>query len=558
MGQRTSAQLEERYHVQKVKLGEGSFASVWRGVDRQNGSVVAIKHMEKRRLRSLTPVKREISILQACKNKNIIGLHETFEDEACIFIVLEYCDGGDFGDKVSERGLELTEGEAADWVSQMCSAVEALHSRDVCHRDIKPDNFMVSLAGSPGSILLKLSDMGLAISLPRGHLLTEKCGTAVFMAPEQHLLPHSLGYGLPADIWATGVSMYMVMFGGRPPFFNSLGQLDHKLIMDAHVDFTEAVATGILGMDTGLRFSDEARRLCSFMLQREPGHRPPATDVAGMSSAWFANTGLARQTSVTSVTPSRGSFSSFGSWPEAGADLFAHSFLSPVVPPSTPIPAVQVKAHSNELLKVQAENHAFLKRCSQTQEQNQILQERCNQFTGENQALLERCNQAEARASARDEQLLKMTSLCEQLQEAANRSKYEAPNIQLFVEAEGERPQEPTDLSEGERAREPTDRSDIFFQDEPMELHEALCQDLQRQLVVVEAEVQAQEHRAERAEAEVADMAERLELAKAQSQQLSAQCEELHESLSAKAAELTKRRRRSFFACLRLSGQRKS
>eukprot|EP00930_Biecheleria_cincta_P076717 TRINITY_DN63936_c0_g1_i1.p1 TRINITY_DN63936_c0_g1~~TRINITY_DN63936_c0_g1_i1.p1 ORF type:complete len:359 (-),score=72.58 TRINITY_DN63936_c0_g1_i1:36-998(-) len=320
-------------------------------------------------------------------------------------------------------------------------------------------------------------------------------------------------------------------------------------------------------MDTSLRFSDEARRLCSLMLQREPGHRPPAKDVAGMSSAWFANTGHARSRSLshTGITASRGSFSSFGSWPEATGDLLAHSWLSPTVQASAPMPAVQVKDPSPELLKVKAENQALLKRC--------------NQVTGENQTLLDRCNQAEARclkleedvatrdtcASAREEQFLKMTSLCQQLQEAANQSKYEAPNLFPFAEAEVERSKSERHVDSAlVHFQESTDLSDIVYhQDEPpepTELHvaEALCQDLRRQLEAVEAEAKAQEHRAERAETEVADMGEKLELARAQCQQLSAQCEELHESLSAKAAELTKRRKTSFFACLRLSGQRKS
>merc|ERR1719199_710104 len=102
--------------------------------------------------------------MQAAKHVNITQLHGTFEDNQSIYLALEYCDGGDFGDKVKERGMGLREEEAADWMAQICAAIAALHTKGICHRDIKPDNFMV--AGDT----LKLTDFGLALFLPRGKL----------------------------------------------------------------------------------------------------------------------------------------------------------------------------------------------------------------------------------------------------------------------------------------------------------------------------------------------------------------------------------------------------
>lgn len=280
MGHQISqARLEDRYYLQKVKLGEGSFGTVWRGVDRGTGQDVAIKQLDKatmpRRGVRQQDVEREIEIMQAVSHPNITKLLDTFDSPSSIYLALEYCNGGDFGDKVKERGLNLEESEAAEWTRQIISALAALHSKLIIHRDIKPDNFMVS----NGS--LKLADFGLALFLPRGRLLTEKCGTPAFMSPEQHRLPrYSRGYTHLCDIWAAGVTMYMLMFGGKHPFLNSLQQLDEKRLLQGSLDFS--VAHGFFGFGlSDSRYSEPARRLCRRLVEPDMAKRSSAEEIRG-------------------------------------------------------------------------------------------------------------------------------------------------------------------------------------------------------------------------------------------------------------------------------------
>mmetsp|Transcript_5712 Transcript_5712/g.15709 ORF Transcript_5712/g.15709 Transcript_5712/m.15709 type:complete len:847 (+) Transcript_5712:128-2668(+) len=279
-----SAQLEERYFLQKVKLGQGSFGTVWRAIDRKDNITVAIKQLDKNSLPSRgvrrEDIDREIKMMKACQHENITKLYETFEDATSIYLALEYCDGGDFGDKVKERGMAATEGEVAEWMRQMCASIQAMHSRGICHRDVKPDNFMVQ-----GYSTLKLSDFGLAIYPPRGSLLQEKCGTPAFMSPEQHRLPKwSAGYSFPADIWAVGVSMYMMMFGGKHPFLNDRGSLDEGALLSGELDFRDTTNNklgffGFAGLGgASLRFSEEARSLCKRMVEPDPNRRMTADD----------------------------------------------------------------------------------------------------------------------------------------------------------------------------------------------------------------------------------------------------------------------------------------
>jgi len=305
MGQ-TQTKLEDRYHLQKVKLGQGSFGVVWRAVDKANQEVVAIKQLDKSRMPkrgvSREDVEKEIGIMTACRHRNLLGLLATFEDDRYVSLALEYCDGGDFGDKVKERGQNLEQEEAVAWMHDIASGVAALHAKGICHRDIKPDNFMVK--GEPGSQCIKLADFGLAVFLPPGRrqLLTLKCGTPAFMSPEVHLLPgFSRGYSLPCDIWAVGAVLSMLMHGGQHPFMDSNGQLDTNCLLSGTV-VSEGLFNGLV-LRQGSSFSDEARQLRRKMLDTNPEARPSAEDV--LRSPWFRSRGLGRHAPSAAPSPAR-------------------------------------------------------------------------------------------------------------------------------------------------------------------------------------------------------------------------------------------------------------
>lgn len=273
-----TSRLEDRYYLQKVKLGQGSFGTVWRGVDKQDHTVVAIKQLDKalmpRRKVNREDVAREIEIMEFCQHNNILRLLNTYEDTNSMYLALEYCDGGDFGDKLKERAADLQENEAAGWMRDVCAAIHALHTRLICHCDVKPENFMVSGITQT----LKLADFGLAVFLPAGKALVERCGTPSFMSPEQHRLPASGGFGFPADMWAAGVIFYMLMSSAKHPFLRE-GQgsgLDHTKLLEGRLDFD---SDGMLGNIFRIsRFSERAKTLCRKMVEPNPVTRQTAAE----------------------------------------------------------------------------------------------------------------------------------------------------------------------------------------------------------------------------------------------------------------------------------------
>merc|ERR1719326_1519882 len=104
------------------------------------------------------------------------------------------------------------------------------------------------------SNVIKLADFGLAIILVKGKLLTEKCGTPAFMAPEQMDIKKSRGYSHSVDVWAAGITMFMLMTGGKHPFVDSAGQLDEKRLSEGGLDFGSQGVFAMFGRQGG--FSD--------------------------------------------------------------------------------------------------------------------------------------------------------------------------------------------------------------------------------------------------------------------------------------------------------------
>eukprot|EP00930_Biecheleria_cincta_P043473 TRINITY_DN29851_c0_g1_i1.p1 TRINITY_DN29851_c0_g1~~TRINITY_DN29851_c0_g1_i1.p1 ORF type:complete len:613 (+),score=99.84 TRINITY_DN29851_c0_g1_i1:131-1840(+) len=204
-----------------------------------------------------------MDMLKAFDHPNITRLYDTHEDRDCFYMVLEYCDEADFGDKITERGTDISEAELSHWMRQALAAVAAVHAKQVAHRDIKPDNFMISRH------CLKLADFGLAVYVPPGTLLKDKCGTPAFMAPEVHTMPKSRGYTLCVDDWAVGLMMFMLMTGGKHPFWNKK-QLDLRKLLTGKLVWPMG---GFFGCAKKHQYSPRAQEFCQKLATADPRKR---------------------------------------------------------------------------------------------------------------------------------------------------------------------------------------------------------------------------------------------------------------------------------------------
>ncbi|XP_042241673.1 maternal embryonic leucine zipper kinase-like isoform X2 [Homarus americanus] len=266
------AALEGQYELHET-IGSGGFAKVKLATHVLTGEKVALKIMDKRQLgEDLPRIHLEIGAMKQLAHQHVCKLYQVLETDTKIFMVLEYCPGGELFDYIVERD-RLEEDEARLFFRQITSAVAYVHNMGYAHRDLKPENLLLD-----DDQQLKLIDFGLCAN-PAGGLdqrLATCCGSPAYAAPELVSGRHYLGS--EADIWSMGVLLYALLCGFLPFDDENLGALYRK------------IQAGVYENPEWL--SPGSRDLLSSMLQVDPKRRIRVTQllahpwlVAGQSQA---------------------------------------------------------------------------------------------------------------------------------------------------------------------------------------------------------------------------------------------------------------------------------
>ncbi|CAD8148143.1 unnamed protein product [Paramecium octaurelia] len=198
--------IKERDFKIIEKIGEGAFGQVYKGL--YKGEEVAIKSMQGAQL-------QENSIMENLKHKNIIKFYKYFKQGNNQYLVMEYAGGGSLSDYMKQS---LDEETISTIMRSIFAAVEYLHSQQIIHRDIKPDNILIKNSEDLSSV--KIADFGLSYQyMPEiryYQTVSQQCGTFIFMAPEQIL---NKAYNKAVDMWSCGVVLYMLLNQGKHPFY---------------------------------------------------------------------------------------------------------------------------------------------------------------------------------------------------------------------------------------------------------------------------------------------------------------------------------------------------
>ena len=105
----------------------------------------------------------QVKVLSQMKHPNIVAYQESFEDSGSLYIVMDYCDGGDLYKKINDqRGKLFPEDQVLNWFVQLCLGLKHVHDRKILHRDIKSQNIFLTKSG-----VVKLGDFGIARVLNR-------------------------------------------------------------------------------------------------------------------------------------------------------------------------------------------------------------------------------------------------------------------------------------------------------------------------------------------------------------------------------------------------------
>ena len=172
----------EIYKIGSI-LGTGSYGEVRSCYHRENNEKRAVKIFKKQHYSSESKKSKllsEISVLKSLDHPNIIKIFEFFEDSKRIYIVMEYCGGGELFTEIIKR-KNFNEIHAAQIMHQILSVLAYLHEKSIIHRDIKPENIL--LEEQYEALNIKIIDFGTAIKT-HGSPVTGVIGSLYYMAPE--------------------------------------------------------------------------------------------------------------------------------------------------------------------------------------------------------------------------------------------------------------------------------------------------------------------------------------------------------------------------------------
>ncbi|KAL3459848.1 kinase-like domain-containing protein [Aspergillus heterothallicus] len=198
---------------QLEKLGEGTYATVFKGRNRQTGELVALKeiHLDSEEGTPSTAI-REISLMKELKHESIVSLYDVIHTENKLMLVFEYMDKDlkKYMDTRGDRG-QLDQATIKSFMHQLMNGIAFCHENRVLHRDLKPQNLLINKKGQ-----LKLGDFGLAraFGIPVNTFSNEVV-TLWYRAPD--VLLGSRTYNTSIDIWSAGCIM-AELYTGRPLF----------------------------------------------------------------------------------------------------------------------------------------------------------------------------------------------------------------------------------------------------------------------------------------------------------------------------------------------------
>ncbi|XP_015214276.2 serine/threonine-protein kinase 17B isoform X1 [Lepisosteus oculatus] len=287
--------LDSLYVITNAELGSlflcprGKFAVVKKCEEKATGKEYAAKFLKKRRRGRdcRAEIVHEVAVLEAMRaNPRVVNLHEVFETEHDIVLLLEYAAGGEIFDHCVSEEI-LSERQITRLLRQTLEGVHLLHQSSLVHLDLKPQNILLTSLNPLGDI--KIVDFGLARRLGTTGELREILGTPEYVAPE------ILNYEpitTATDLWSVGVIAYMLVTG-ESPFQGEDKQETFLNVSQVNVDYCKEAFAGV---------SELAVDFIQKLLVKSPEDRPSAAEC--LTHPWLWQSSLDSEPSTPQ--PSRG------------------------------------------------------------------------------------------------------------------------------------------------------------------------------------------------------------------------------------------------------------
>lgn len=201
--------ISDRYQIMS-RIGTGGMADVYKAMDHKLNRYVAVKVLKREFREDETFVRKfqtEAQSAAGLLHPSIVNVYDVGEDRGLYYIVMELVEGITLKDYIQKKG-RLTYKEVISIAVQVCSAMEVAHGNNIIHRDIKPQNIMISKEGK-----VKVTDFGIAKATSSNTISTNVMGSVHYTSPEQARGGYS---DAKSDIYSLGITMYEMITGQLP------------------------------------------------------------------------------------------------------------------------------------------------------------------------------------------------------------------------------------------------------------------------------------------------------------------------------------------------------
>ncbi|NXY75862.1 NEK5 kinase, partial [Glareola pratincola] len=216
----------DKYEIIK-KIGEGSFGTIFLAKGKVDNEQCVIKeiNLTKMPVKEKEASQKEVILLAKMKHANIVTFYNSLQEKNKLYIVMEYCDGGDLMKRINmQHGVLFDEDQILSWFVQISLGLKHIHDKKILHRDVKAQNIFLSNNGK----VAKLGDFGIARQLNSTMEFAHTCvGTPYYLSPE---ICENRPYNNKTDIWSLGCVLYELC-ALKHPVSTFEGNSLHQLVL---------------------------------------------------------------------------------------------------------------------------------------------------------------------------------------------------------------------------------------------------------------------------------------------------------------------------------------
>ena len=250
--------------AKEKKIGEGAFGKAWlvhKKDDLNSRFVIKEVNISKMTRREKDDARNEITVLSQMKHPNIVSYQGSFEEAGKLYILMDYCDGGDLHTKISSLKNQLfEEDQIINWFVQLCLGIKHIHDRKILHRDIKTQNIFLNRQAT----IVKVGDFGISKVMNSTVELARTCiGTPYYLSPE---ICEGRPYNHKSDVWSLGCVLYELVSLKHAFEAGNMNNLVLKIIKGSY----PALPT---------KYTKELRNLVGILLKRQPKERPSVNEI---------------------------------------------------------------------------------------------------------------------------------------------------------------------------------------------------------------------------------------------------------------------------------------